>query len=82
MNAPDNAAPPIGAWFNEAKFGMMVHYGLTSVPGVHCFQQFNKSIPVTKTGVYIVTSEKMYRVWAGSNDQPYVVSAGVIWPRR
>ena len=22
-------------WFNEARFGMMVHYGLTSVIGVH-----------------------------------------------
>jgi outer membrane protein assembly factor BamB len=28
---------------------------------------------VTRTGAYIVTSEKMYRVWAGSDDAPYVV---------
>jgi len=27
---------------------------------------------VTKTGAYIVTSKKMYRVWAGSDDAPYV----------
>jgi hypothetical protein len=28
---------------------------------------------VAKTGAYVVTSEKMYRVWAGSDDDPYVV---------
>ena len=33
-------------WFNDAKFGMMVHYGLTSVPGVHSFHQFHNKIPV------------------------------------
>jgi hypothetical protein len=35
-------------------------------------QMFN-TFAVTKTGAYIVTSERMYRVWAGSDDQPYVV---------
>jgi outer membrane protein assembly factor BamB len=28
---------------------------------------------VTKTGAYVVTSKKMHRVWAGSDDDPYVV---------
>ena len=36
-------------------------------------EQIFNTFPVTKTGAYIVTSEKMYRVWAGSDDQPYVV---------
>ncbi len=36
-------------------------------------EQIYNTFPVTKTGVYIVTSEKMYRVWAGSDDQPYMV---------
>jgi hypothetical protein len=35
-------------------------------------EQIFNTFPVTKTGVYIVTSEKMYRVWTGSDDQPYV----------
>jgi hypothetical protein len=28
---------------------------------------------VTKTGAYVVTSDMMYRVWTGADDQPYVV---------
>jgi hypothetical protein len=28
---------------------------------------------VTKTGAYVVTSKKVHRVWAGSDDDPYVV---------
>jgi alpha-L-fucosidase len=35
-------------WFTDARFGMMVHYGLTSVPGVHSFHQWRKRIPVEK----------------------------------
>ena len=36
-------------------------------------EQIFNTFAVTKTGVYIVTSEKMYRVWAGSDNQPNVV---------
>ena len=36
-------------------------------------EQIFNTFAATKTGVYIVTSEKMYRVWAGSDDDPYMV---------
>lgn len=33
-------------WFRDARFGMMVHYGLPSVPGVHPFHQHRAVVPV------------------------------------
>jgi hypothetical protein len=47
-------------------------------PDVKCqalgeYEQIFNTFAVTKTAAYIVTSKKMYRVWAGSDDDPYVV---------
>jgi alpha-L-fucosidase len=33
-------------WFRDARFGLMVHYGLFSLDGVHSFYQWQKKVPV------------------------------------
>lgn len=33
-------------WFGDARFGMMIHYGLFSLDGVHSFHQWQKKVPV------------------------------------
>jgi alpha-L-fucosidase len=34
------------AWFQGAKFGLFIHYGLYSLDGIHPFEQFLRKIPV------------------------------------
>jgi hypothetical protein len=48
-----------------------VPFGRNEVTGE--YEQIFNTFAVTKTGAYIVTSQMMYRVWAGSDDVPYVV---------
>ena len=33
-------------WFQDAKFGLFIHYGLYSLEGVHAFDQWKNTIPV------------------------------------
>ena len=49
--------------------------GAQSVKGVKLGENeaIQNTFAVTKDGVYVVTSAKTYRVWAGSDDDPYVV---------
>ena len=43
VSDPRNAALQ---WFQDAKFGLFIHYGLYSLTGKHPFLQFNELIPV------------------------------------
>ena len=34
------------AWFRDARFGLLIHYGLYALSGIHPFEQYKLNIPV------------------------------------
>ena len=60
------------AWWQEARFGMFVHWGLYSAAGLDCWEMYDQGVPAAE---YAATREPRFR--AGKFDAEDLVSVAV-----